>query len=629
MKNMALTIRLAALLAVSLLSPAAAGNSKSGKSVPSIDLNVPALGAGLGSPSATVGTPQAVPAVPSVAGIPGLSPAQALRADFELPSKVAAAAAFSSKPETPAVGGKLGGQLEQVAEQVGQAQQGLKAGDVGAAQGSTRKIFEGAALGPTLSGESGGAAAFVPLELSPQFRSLPVAQFAELTRADTLEDYSPATRIHLQSHKAQLQELFDAGLISREAFDLGIGFAVTHDRPYVYSGKADIESREKELKFAWGQIALSIGKSPKEAALLADETYAFVRRAFDVDALKAEFVKAGLPEGLAFAYKGMVGTVLGHGSMGVVETMRTLDKAGWSKEAALGWGLLTAAHHPGFPITLVHGLTKGLTGKVPGLAVPDRLLPLLMVREGVENGDLTLDSESLRGKVADYAAGKLGISRAESRMLAVFGYALDRITAARRNYPDAANFRLVNGVPAFADWNTPGKPVGEVVKKYSLIYTNIMGAADIKTLADAQKFTLEAAFAAVISSIEKETLAAAEAAEHAMRALSGEMDAKQNAMFRDLRRMIIQRSLYEVAQTKSAQDQALRYGRNAIAGFSGQAYDLDQDIERVSRHAAALKPGPERESASFLLSALVALRTGPAHKAQVDAVMKLRPGQKT
>ncbi len=477
---------------------------------------------------------------------------------------------------------------------------------------------------------------------SPEFDALygpAMARYGAGVAADSFKDFDPLTEIHLQSHLSQADEWLDAGLITPEAHDFVRGFIRDHDRAYVYETPQDVETRGRELKEVWTAIGMALHGGDRAAAeAAAAETYALMRNAFDRPYLAKTFEKeAGVPEkaaqGMAFGYGKLIGTILGHGSMSVVESKRKLEAAGLSPRAALGFALLIGLHHPNFPITLVHGLAKGLTAKTPSLQIPDRLLGPLLIREGRESESPEMtpaqkeevkfrDSEALRAKVSAYAADLLGIRPSEARLIAVLGYSLDRVTASRRNTPDARDFRMVGGKPSFVAWNKPGAPLGEIVKKYGLILTNIMNAPDIKTADDVRKFDLKAAFDKTLDSIETETQAAVRSADAALADASLGSTRAERLRLENLRRAVEAKSRYEIGRTREIQRTVLEYAASGrISGFSGLAVDLDKDIALVHAHAEKIGPlSPDYATVSYLLSALVALRTGGTNQATLAAL---------
>jgi hypothetical protein len=425
-----------------------------------------------------------------------------------------------------------------------------------------------------------------------------------------------------------------------------LGFIRDHDSAYNFSCPRDVEQREQDLKLVWGTIAEALHPNqPALARTLANETFDLMRTAFDRPELVRIFqeeakVPEAVAQNMATGYTNLVGTILGHGSMSVVEAMHQFQRAGMTPDEALGFALLIGLHHPNFPITLVHGFAKGLTAKTPSLAIPDRLLGPLLIRRGREMEDgqmpkaekeaaIFRDAESLRIDLARCAADILGISHAEALLIAYLVDATDRLTAIRRNYPSAIDFRPGEngGAPSFVRWNREGAPrIGEIVKKFGLILTNMRPAVAITTLDHVAEFTLPAALATLIGACEKEVQVVVDVLMYVVDNQPRDMTATKVHQFEVLARAFYLSSTFELEELRSINHEILEYvGQGRIPGFSGLATNLDADIALVHKHAMEI--GSENRhyyTVSYLLSALVAMRTGNANQATLKTLARVQ-----
>ena len=107
-----------------------------------------------------------------------------------------------------------------------------------------------------------------------------------------------------------------------------------------------------------------------------------------------------------------------------------------------------------------------------------------------------------------------------------------------------------------------------------------------------------------------------------------EMTRDERRRFAALERDVAAQARREVGRTRAVQQAVLDYAASGrIAGFSGLTVDLDRDIALVHAHALALeRESPDYATASYLLSALVAMRTGGTNQATIAALGRVPRG---
>jgi hypothetical protein len=230
--------------------------------------------------------------------------------------------------------------------------------------------------------------------------------------------------------------------------------------------------------------------------------------------------------------------VVGHAFAGVLKQFGAYKDQGYSHDEALGIAMLFAAHHPGFPISMVAGfLPKG--------TLPIELRSALFVdRDGT-------DPEGLRRTLMAFGTEKLGIDPDTADKFALLGYALDRISPARQPH----TIELVGDRA-----NVSG---GEVVdKKYPLVTGDLLrqdpeGSPDVARL-----------YAQVEAVITEETQAAVHAAEFAGQLeVASLVSAKANEV---------------VGATKDTQTRAL--AALSHLGLSGTFAAMHDETRRLLEH---------------------------------------------
>lgn len=244
-------------------------------------------------------------------------------------------------------------------------------------------------------------------------------------------DALPPVRQHVTALGNYVSRLAEVGELSPEAASFARMFAGQHD--VGYCTPIDALQTPEALAILGG--ALEAVESPAGPREVAD----YLQRYQD---------------------KYLAARVIGHGVLGLVENTRYFqEERGLSRRKALGLAAILAAHHPGYPITMVAGFFKK-----GAEAVPDNLRTALFIDDNGEN------PEVVRRRLAEFAASHLGISTHEAHRAVALGYALDRLTAG--SVPD--KLELNNGTVEVYG--------GEVTdKKYGLVAGDLMREHGLNT----------------------------------------------------------------------------------------------------------------------------------------------------
>ncbi|MBF0123037.1 MAG: cyclic nucleotide-binding domain-containing protein [Candidatus Omnitrophica bacterium] len=379
-------------------------------------------------------------------------------------------------------------------------------------------------------------------------------------------NYPPGVTPHLDSLQALLTSMIKSKSLSKDEGDIMRLFIEGHDQGYAVN--LTDEAIKADLMNVWQTIALAQGYPADEARRLSEKAYQFIQDMTKTTGLQNY----------------MVTRVLAHGTVSMIAVMKKLQEAGMDDPSArLGLALLFAAHHPGYPISMVHQFV------VPNV-VPDELAPIFLINEKKDTPG-GADPDRLRFAVADKGADLLKISKGEARRIAALGYALDRTTPARRE----VNFGLGN--LQMKDHAPIGKAVwtgGETSKKYPLIVTNIKEPKD---------FTIQKVFELTIANLTGE----AKAAIKTMNVLG---DA-------DLAKVFEAQTTFEIARTKAIQDKVLALiapdGRLGQRVFTGRLEGLAGDIEIALELYAQmdLVTDPDREALEYLIGFLSTIYNSP------------------
>ncbi len=296
----------------------------------------------------------------------------------------------------------------------------------------------------------------------------------------------------------------------------------------------------------------------------------------------------------------MLHKVLAHGSTSIVLAMRRFEKEGFTPDQALGMALLFAAHHPGFPITLVDQFV------VPGM-IPTELLQVLLINDLKPGTTERGNPDDLRIRIADFVSdsGLLKMSRAEARQVAVLGYSLDRITPARRmrdfffdNLQFKADGTFDRVDPARPDFWTGG----ETSKKYPLIVTNIKAFEELN---------VRNIYGLTLGNVRKEADAAVAAADRATQGLSE----NEGRPLLALKAITQTQSDQEIAATKEIQDRAISF-IDRIQMPAGEKFgdliNLDRDTAILATAYRQMpESNPDREAAGYLLGTMIAFKLSP------------------
>jgi hypothetical protein len=163
----------------------------------------------------------------------------------------------------------------------------------------------------------------------------------------------------------------------------------------------------------------------------------------------------------------MVTRIIGHTVLGLAENTLAYQAAGMSFDRAFGLASTMAAHHPGYPITMVSGLLPSEAR----LSEPQRAAFL------VDNHGS--NAEDMRGKIIAMAARHLHVTEAAAGKAAIIGFAYDRITPGT--------------VPAEIDIQPDGSTVvrgGELLqKKFGLVTGDLKQAGVLREMSIAQIYS--------------------------------------------------------------------------------------------------------------------------------------------
>ncbi len=415
-------------------------------------------------------------------------------------------------------------------------------------------------------------------------------------------NYPPGVVPHLDSHQALINALEKDGLLT--AFDARLMrvFVEGHDLGY----SADLKSPEfmDQAQQVWDGIGRIVGYSPEKSAEISKkirdmisfyanfpEVVAWKVKQLEQDpaykSLSAEDLKK-VATALAGKESYMVTRVIAHGTTSIVLARNKLKEQGFSDDQALGLAYIFAAHHAGYPITMVNQFV------ISGV-IPVEYVPVLLVTDLPGSGIANTD-ESLRQKMADAAARLLNISPLEARYYATLGFALDRITPARMMTSLAVNNFMLN-----PDGNVAGQiawgGAGETIKKYPLIVTNIK---------DAKQFTVSEIFRMAVGNLKKEAEAAIKAAELMGTDIAGD----DGATVARLRNLIDQRSTFEIGQTEGMHTRILNMISARMPRFSGDLTDVDGLIRQSFQLYSQMPLGDaDRASMEYLLGFLITIKT--------------------
>ncbi len=210
------------------------------------------------------------------------------------------------------------------------------------------------------------------------------------------------------------------------------------------------------------------------------------------------------------------------------------------------------------------------------------------------------------------------MTKAEARILASLGYALDRTTPARRmknldinkvHFDDTGKVKSAD--PDF--WTG-----GETGKKYPLIVTNI------KTY---EELTISNIYELTVGNLLKEADAADKSFEAAQNGLLLE---DERAQLEILRKAIKEQASLEIMATQHIQNRVLAFIHDSLQrqGFSGHLKKLDQDIALLKQVMETISlPESDRATAGYLLGTLIGIRTNPTamnHFGRIEGEYQLR-----
>lgn len=385
-------------------------------------------------------------------------------------------------------------------------------------------------------------------------------------RADRPKDLPPGVDPHLDSHNELVDTLERTGRVSPETAAVLRSFVELHDLAYSGS-ELNLERDGAALTDVFKENALATGKDEEEAAALAEKAFAFVSEEDNQNNY-------------------LLNKVILHGSASRIPSQKRLEAAGLEPDQAKGLATLFSAHHPGYPITLVDTFVlKGL--------IPDDIKPLLLI-DTEEGGN----PDELRAQVADRGSELLGIDPVEGRKIALLGYALDRITPARR----LRGIEVDDEGRVLADEKGNLTATGETSKKYPLIVTNFNSFDDV---------TVSNIYENTLSNVKKERDAAIEATQ--------KLDDPGNRKFEALEETIRQSSDYEIKETRAIQDEALAYA-DSLDGFSGHLRDLDGDLSLIRGALSQMDEDADQyEAAAYLAATLQSIESSPLAKGKLKA----------
>jgi hypothetical protein len=208
----------------------------------------------------------------------------------------------------------------------------------------------------------------------------------------------PAVEQHVNALATYALRLTEAGKISPEAMAFANVFSTRHDAGYC----TDIDLIQTDKALATLGNVLEVVESNVDPRAVAD----YLKR---------------------HESNYMAARIIGHGVLSLIENVRYFqEERRLSYQRALGLACILSAHHPGFPITMVSGFLKD------DAVIPDESRSAFFIDN---NGE---DPEVIRRRLAEYGASQLGISTADGLRGAVFGYALDRLSAG--SIPDKIRF---------------------------------------------------------------------------------------------------------------------------------------------------------------------------------------------
>ncbi len=197
----------------------------------------------------------------------------------------------------------------------------------------------------------------------------------------------PITIPHRNSLGGIVEDLRSRGVFEPDMYEYANLWTDIHDTAY-RDAQIDFNDPEFErlLKQTWATIGEAAGLDQNKVTQASDQAYELLRNNADP---ARDFL------GNLFINK-----ILGHGTVGMALNAKELTDRGFSEKEALGVAMLTAAHHPGFPITMVEdtvirnpGINKSLPSR-PNSA----LLPILMI---------DMESEFRTLVMADYLDARL------------------------------------------------------------------------------------------------------------------------------------------------------------------------------------------------------------------------------
>ncbi|MBU4332828.1 MAG: hypothetical protein KKD07_00125 [Candidatus Omnitrophica bacterium] len=398
-----------------------------------------------------------------------------------------------------------------------------------------------------------------PVLVAYQEKLLKAAEIASNRRP---ENYSQPVVAHINSHRALIRSLRESNVISDEMASFGELFAETHDLGY----SMDILDPAFKSKFIglWVKIGVEIlGLSEEEAFERASDIYAFM------------VANKGNP---------LVEKVIMHGTLSMIATIERLEASGFESDEALGLALIIAAHHPGNPIDFVASVVLPNIG----INIPNNLLPVLFITDINSSGEIT-NPDDLRIKIRDYVVKLLDISKTEASQLISFGYALDRITPARR----MVDFRVEGDSVEYSD--------GETFKKYALATTNFTDPAE--------PFTLRRIFERTIDFVKGEANYAIETS----RKMAEGLGAEGQEIVKNTEDVVKLQSSYEIGRTEDIHRRVLELSEGIdlveAKGFSGELRNLSSDIEVVRTVYEGMSVDDSQyEEAGYLLATLIKLK---------------------
>lgn len=439
--------------------------------------------------------------------------------------------------------------------------------------------------------------------------SLPEQMIECLEKANALPppaDYPPGVDPHLKSHKDLLNSIFPNECPMKTML---LAFIKHHDLGYS-SEEFDLD-RDKQDIIAVFRTNASIAGSPNPGGI-ANEAYEYVSERRE---------------------NYMVRKVLLHGTASIVAAVRRFEASGMPHEQARGLAHLFATHHPGYPIDMVR--TWVMSDPVPAHLCPALLLDSKAGAEADEEtkkiilgaqkrepfsftddekarmrivADLKASEgpDALRKQVAAWAGKEAGLSSDDAQKVSLFGFALDRITPARRMRDiDIDEAGIVQ-----TDEKKNIKSKGETSKKYPLIVTNIKQLSGLM---------LENIFTETVTNVTKERDAAI-------------ASIQRNAPeLHDLEAIVKIVSTAEIGSTKEIQDRALRliqdHAGDLLQGFTGHLLRIEQDLQ-ILRSALAAKgdlafSDTEREACDYLIAVLQSIEMSTPAQSHIQRLTVL------